>query len=96
MPCDADTSISARSVPGPVRSRIIIDGKPFDYADQLVWAGTASALGLPATVAPIGQSETGLPIGVQLIGLMFEDRTPIRFAQLLEREFRGFEPPPLS
>ena len=76
--------------------RIIIDGKPFDYADQLVWAGTASSLGLPATVAPIGQSEAGLPIGVQLIGPMFEDRTPIRFAQLLEREFRGFEPPPLS
>ena len=76
--------------------RIIIDGKSFDYADQLVWSGTASALGLPATVAPIGQSEAGLPIGVQLIGPMFEDRTPIRFAQLLEREFRGFEPPPLS
>jgi amidase len=35
-----------------------------------------------------------LPIGVQLIGPMFEDRTPIRFAALLEREFRGFEPPP--
>jgi amidase len=75
--------------------RIIVDGKSFDYADQLVWAGTASAMGLPATVAPIGQSDEGLPIGVQLIGPMFEDRTPIRFARLTEREFRGFEPPPL-
>jgi amidase len=74
--------------------RIVVDGNPFDYADQLVWAGTATTPGLPATVAPIGRSEAGLPIGVQLIGPMLEDRTPIRFAALLEREFLGFEPPP--
>jgi amidase len=36
-----------------------------------------------------------LPIGVQLIGPAYEDRTPIRFAELLEREFGGFVPPPL-
>jgi amidase len=36
----------------------------------------------------------GLPIGVQLIGLMYEDRTPLRFADLLEREFGGFTAPP--
>ena len=75
--------------------RISVDGESFDYADQIVWAGTASTPGLPATVAPSGRSDAGLPIGVQLIGPMFEGRTPIRFAQLLEREFRGFEPPPL-
>jgi amidase len=26
---------------------------------------------------------------------MFEDRTPIRFAELLEKHFGGFVPPPL-
>ena len=74
---------------------IVIDGKNYDYGDQLVWAGMATAPGLPATVAPVGLSEEGLPIGVQLIGPLFEDRTPIRFAELLEREFGGFVPPPL-
>ncbi|AWS47108.1 amidase [Streptosporangium sp. 'caverna'] len=76
--------------------RITIDGTDHDYADQLVWAGIASVPGLPATVAPIGRSADGLPIGAQLIGPMFEDRTPIRFAELLEREFGGFSPPPLA
>ncbi|WP_433288223.1 amidase [Pseudonocardia sp. CA-142604] len=73
---------------------ISIDGADHDYADQLVWAGLATAPGLPATVAPIGRSAEGLPIGVQLVGPMFEDRTPLRFAELLEREFGGFTPPP--
>jgi amidase len=74
---------------------ITIDGVPYLYADQLVWAGVATTPGLPATVAPIGRSEEGLPIGVQLIGPLFEDRTPIRFAELLEKHFGGFVPPPL-
>ena len=54
----------------------------------------ATVLGLPATVAPIGRSEKGLPIGVQIIGPYLEDRTTIAFAGLIEREFGGFVPPP--
>jgi amidase len=75
---------------------IRVDGVQFDYADQLVWAGIATTPGLPATVVPIGQAKDGLPIGVQLIGPLFEDRTPIRFAELLEREIGGFEAPRLE
>lgn len=71
---------------------ITIDGAEHDYADQLVWAGIATVPGLPATVAPIAQSSERLPIGAQLIGPLFEDRTPIHFAQLIEREFGGFTP----
>ncbi|MFG2076431.1 amidase [Nonomuraea maritima] len=75
---------------------IPIDGVPHDYADQLVWPGIAGTPGLPATVAPIARSDDGLPIGVQLIGPLFEDRTPLRFAELLEREFGGFQPAPAA
>jgi amidase len=74
---------------------LTIDGTSHDYADQLVWAGVASVPGTPATVVPIGRSEEGLPIGAQLIGPMFGDRTTIRFAELLEQEVGGFCPPPL-
>jgi amidase len=46
--------------------RIEIDGKEYPYLDApLVWAGLATAPGLPATAVPIDRSETGLPIGVQ-------------------------------
>jgi amidase len=75
--------------------QIEIDGKRYPYLDSfLVWADPATASGLPATVPPIDRSETGLPIGVQIIGPYLEDRTTIAFAELLEREFGGFVPPP--
>ncbi len=74
--------------------RIDIDGKEYPYQDQLVWAGVATAPGLPATAAPIDRSDTGLPIGVQIVGPYLEDRTTIAFAELMEREFGGFAPPP--
>jgi amidase len=45
-------------------------------------------------VAPIDRSPACLPIGVQIIGPYLEDRTTIVFAELLEREFGGFVPPP--
>jgi amidase len=74
--------------------RIDIDGKQFSFFDQLIWPELATTPGLPATAAPIGLSDTGLPIGVQIIGPYLEDRTPIAFAALIEREFGGFVPPP--
>jgi amidase len=76
--------------------RIGIDGADHDYFDQIALAGVATLPGLPATSLPIGTSEEGLPIGVQAIGPMFGDRTTIRFAELAEREFGGFTPPPLA
>jgi len=76
--------------------RISIDGTDYDYVDQLVLAGVATLPGLPATALPIGSSEEGLPIGVQAIGPMFGDHTTIRFAELAERDFGGFTPPPLE
>jgi amidase len=71
-----------------------IDGKQVSYNDQIVWASVATLFGLPATVAPIDHSESGLPIGVQIIGGYLQDRTTIAFAGLIEREFGGFVAPP--
>ncbi|MBV8793518.1 MAG: amidase, partial [Hyphomicrobiales bacterium] len=73
--------------------KLDIDGKEFPYLHQLVWAELATTCGLPATVIPIGVTN-GLPIGVQIIGPEFEDRTPLAFAGLIEREFGGFVAPP--
>lgn len=52
-------------------------------------------LGLPAAVAPIDHTETGLPIGIQIIGDYLEDYTTITFAKLLEHEFGSFSMPHL-
>ncbi|GAA4019832.1 amidase [Allokutzneria multivorans] len=73
--------------------RIDIDGVEYPYFDQLVWAGVATMPGLPATAIPTGLTPEGLPVGVQLIGPMFEDRTPLRLAELLEQKIGGFHAP---
>lgn len=75
--------------------RINIDGKDYVYPDQLAWPGIATLPGLPSTAIPIGLSPEGLPIGVQIVGPWLEDRTPLKLAELIEREFGGFVPPPM-
>lgn len=79
--------------PDLLERAIDIDGAEHPYLDQLVWAGLATMPGLPATAVPAGRSPEGLPVGVQLIGPMFEDRTPLRLAELLEQEIGGFQAP---
>jgi amidase len=74
--------------------RIEIDGQLYLYEDQTAWPSVATLPGLPVTVMPIDRLDSGLPIGVQIIGPYPEDRTTLVFAELIEREFGGFTPPP--
>ncbi|MDM0077164.1 amidase family protein [Variovorax sp. J2P1-59] len=74
--------------------RLTIDDREIPYRDQAVWSSIATLTGLPSTTMPIGRSDEGLPIGMQIIGPSLEDRTTIAFAQAVEREFGGFVPPP--
>jgi amidase len=79
----------------PARTRKLdVDGKSIIYNDQYAWISFATLCGLPATAAPIERSDTGLPVGVQIIGGYLEDNTTIGFAQLMEREYGGFVAPP--
>jgi amidase len=73
--------------------RINIDGKDYPYMDQLAWPGIATLPGLPSTAIPLGFNAQGLPLGVQVVGPWLEDRTPLKIAELIEREFGGFAPP---
>jgi amidase len=80
--------------PDRVSRTIIVNNKKVPAFDQLFWAGYSNVAFLPATVAPIGQSSDGLPIGVQIVGPQYGDYTCIEFAKLLEQEYRSFVPPP--
>jgi len=80
---------------GPRWERNIpVNGKPTPQTDQLFWAGWNGVVGLPGTVAPIGLTRSGLPVGVQIIAPYLEDLTGIEVAKLLERDYQAFEPPP--
>lgn len=79
---------------GERQDRMIdINGTPQPSTDQLFWAGYSLVVNLPATVAPIGQTPGGLPLGVQVIAPYGEDRTSLRFCQLIEEMFGAFTPP---
>jgi amidase len=71
-----------------------IDGRTVPYWLNLVYPMWAIFAGQPATAFPAGPSPEGLPLGLQAVGPYLEDRTTIRFAQLLERDWHGFVPPP--
>ncbi|MEE9517921.1 MAG: amidase [Candidatus Adiutricales bacterium] len=60
----------------------------------LPWAGLTIVAYLPATVAPVGLTPEGLPVGVQIVGPYLEDRTTIHLARLMTDVTGGFTPPP--
>jgi amidase len=74
--------------------KITVNVKRVPTTDQLFWAGYSGCFYLPSTVAPMGLTPQGLPAGVQIITRGYGDYTSIRFAELLEKEYAGFVPPP--
>jgi amidase len=76
--------------------RVVIAGRTIPYDDLSFWPGIVGAYYLPATVAPLGLTREGLPIGVQIVGPSYGDLQTLAFARMLESEWRGFMPPPES
>lgn len=93
MPVTPVTAIPHDHQPASER-RIIINGEERDYFDQLTWVGIVTAAYLPATVAPVGCTSDGLPVGIQIVAPHLEDRTSIAFAKLLGDVIGGYAPPP--
>lgn len=73
---------------------IPINGNLVPETDQLFWAGYTGASYLPGTVAPIGLTQDGLPVGIQIVGRQFDDKTCLRMAGLIEHGYYRFTPPP--
>jgi amidase len=71
-----------------------VDDVEVPYLLNIAYPMWAIFAGQPSTAFPAGLNRAGLPLGLQAIGPYLEDRTTLRFAQLLEREWQGFQPPP--
>jgi amidase len=78
----------------PSRRRLDVNGESVWYGLQNVYASLSNLSDHPATAFPVGQTRSGLPIGLQALGPYLEDRTSIRFAALVGQEFGGFRAPP--
>ena len=91
----ATTTAFEQNQQGERHERMItVNGVPQPSTTQMFWAGLPCNFYLPSTVAPAGLGRSGLPVGVQIVGPRYHDHRCIHFAQLLEREYRGFVPPP--
>jgi amidase len=81
------------SEPHEKRTIMTVRG-PRAYDDMERWIAHATLTGCPATIAPVGRGEDGLPVGLQIMGPYWEDATPIIFAKLLAQILGGFVAPP--
>ena len=71
----------------------VVDGKTIQWNEMLFWPGIIGAVHLPSSVAPLGVTQDGLPMGVQIVGPLYGDRMTIAVAKMLERSWRAFTPP---
>lgn len=79
----------------PLTDRVIqVNGKPQPYLSTIAWSGVIGVAHLPATVAQVGFTAAGLPLGIQIVGPYLEDHTPIAFARELAGVMGGFQAPP--
>jgi len=72
-----------------------IDGQTVRYLDAWSYAEWFNLLGTPAAVIPVAQSAEGLPIGVQISGLPWEEEKVLAAAAALEAECGGWRQPPI-
>lgn len=92
-PISATTACAHDHRPKPERV-LAVDGVPTTHYEHYFWVGLASVAYLPSTAFPTGLSRDGLPIGLQIIGPEYGDRTTIEVARLMGGEMGGFRAAP--
>ncbi|HVC63491.1 MAG TPA: amidase family protein [Acetobacteraceae bacterium] len=70
-----------------------VNGRAIPYNDMLFWPGLTDGYHLPASIAPLGFTRAGLPLGVQIAGPIYGDRTTIAVAGMLGQAWLGFKAP---
>ena len=80
----------------PFARSIDVDGVPRNIMMEIPqWTGLVNVIGYPACVVPIGPTDEGLPVGMQIVTSYLRDRESIDLARHVANVVAGFEPPPL-
>ncbi|KAK4873935.1 hypothetical protein RN001_013295 [Aquatica leii] len=66
--------------------------KPLNF----IYTGVINVLGFPATHCPLGLDSHGLPIGIQVVANVNNDRLCMAVAEELEKAFGGWVPPAIE
>jgi Asp-tRNA(Asn)/Glu-tRNA(Gln) amidotransferase A subunit family amidase len=73
-----------------------VEGKTVHYLDAWSYTEFFNLLGNPAAVVPVGRSPEGMPIGVQIVGLPWEEEKLLAVAEVLEQQCGAWKRPPIS
>jgi len=80
----------------PFARSIDVDGVPRNIMMEIPqWTGLVNVIGYPACVVPIGATEEGLPVGMQIVTSYLRDRESIDLARHVANVVGAFEQPPL-
>jgi len=74
--------------------RVTVRGESISVFRAFSYSQTFNVFGLPSVVVPAGRSAGGLPIGVQVIGRPFAERTVLAAAEIIEQALGGWQRPP--
>jgi Asp-tRNA(Asn)/Glu-tRNA(Gln) amidotransferase A subunit family amidase len=74
----------------------LVEGKTVKYLDAWSYCEWFNLLGFPAVVVPMGFSEQGLPIGVQIAGRPWEEELVLAIAAALEEARGSWAGPPIE
>jgi len=75
-------------------SRLLVDGKPFDYSMVSAHTCLFNYTGHPALVMPYRLDDRGLPVGVQLVGPRWGEARLLAAAAAISQRVGGFRRPP--
>ncbi|MEA3018946.1 MAG: amidase, partial [Actinomycetota bacterium] len=73
-----------------VERTMTIDGVERSYYDNTSWPGLIGVVELPSAVPPVGLTDEGLPVGIQIVAPYLRDRDAIQVARLIGT----YTPPP--
>ena len=88
LPTEPGLGITHRTMP--------VDGEPRPATEMLLWCGIVGLAYLPVTVTPVGATTAGLPVGVQVVGPYYEDRTTLDVARRIDGILNAYRVPPLA
>ncbi len=74
--------------------RVEVSGESISVWRAFSYSQTFNVFGLPSVSVPTGRSAKGLPIGVQIVGRPFAERTVLAAAEILEQALGGWQRPP--
>ena len=72
-----------------------IDSQTVKYLDAWSYTEWFNLLGMPAVVVPAGQSDEGLPIGVQVVAKPWEEELALEVATIIETARGPWRKPPI-